>query len=370
MGTIFSANEGVSVVKVVSRPQAQSTVLLLSDGTARHCGVNRHTHYAITTPPPLPKGVYYKDIDGQDRTNYMDGYYSAILSDGSAVHWGHDKCWNGSPQNPNHGGRPTVPIAKWFEQRGVSNLQLRGIVGNGGFHKIVKDAENYRWFGSDSPVADIQCDNANNMVVLLEDGRLHKEGSNLLKCIDESWRWSRLVPVTEGGGDVVCIVGVTTSGLAMQLTDNVGTFPSKDSRDAGMVLPMPGTVFEDVECIRDAAERDSDGRTVMRGSRRAYRSYLRRKPTALHPAGEEIMVAHLAPNTHRAATRTPNILGTGHEDALNTINYNLAVVGADDEGWVQMMIEAASNDPQIIPWLPGSLRKHPRMRGLQGLLKL
>jgi hypothetical protein len=370
MATIFSADERVSVVKIVSRPNAQSAAILMSDGTARHCGSARGMHYSTPFPPPLPSGVKYRDIGAQDRTSAQDGYYSALLSDGSAIYWCLDQCWSGNQKTPNHLGRPAMPIASWYEKRGVRHAMLRGIVGEGGFHKVVKDRENYIWFDSRTPIIDIRCDNAHNMVALLEDGSLHMEGSNLLKCIDESWRWSRLISVKEGDGDIVCIVGVTTSGMAMQLTDTVGDFPSKNSRDGGMVLPMPGTTVEDIECIRDSPETDRGGRTVMRGSRRAFRSHLRRKPTEAHPQGEEIMVAHLAPNTHRAATRPPNIPGAGMEDGLKTVNYNLAVAGAKDEEWVQMMVEAASNDPEIIPWLPGSLRKHPRMRGLQGLLKL
>jgi hypothetical protein len=370
MATIFSANEGVSVVKVVTRPSVSSTVVLMSDGTARHCGFCRSAYLPTPIPPPLPEGVKYVDIDAKDRNSSQDGYYSAILSDGSAIHWSLDQCWGAGRKSPDHNGRPTMPISSWYDRAGVRHLDTKAIAGNGGFYKRTSDSENYRWFPCRSPVKEFGCDLGGNLVTLLEDDSLHMEGSDLLKCIDEGWRWSRIIPVREGENDAVCIVGVTKSGMAMQLTDSSLNFPAKECRDQGMILPVPGAEVVSIECIRDAVETHEDGTTKMRGSRRAYRTNLCKPPTQSHPEGEKVMVAHLAPNTHRAASRAPNIPGMGREDGLKTINYNVIVSGEKDEEWVQMMVEAASNDPRIIPWLPGSLRKHPRMRGLQGLLKL
>jgi len=370
MATIFSADEGISVVKVVTRPSAASTVLLLSDGTARHCGICRHAHYPPTMAPPLPKGLKYLDIEGQERSPNEDGYYSALISDGSAIHWGLDSCWNSARKPPNHKGRPTISASDWYDLMGVRHIGTKAMAGDGGFHRKMEGKEDYGWFSCNSPVVDMGCDMTGNIVVLLEDGSLHMEGSNILKCIDESWRWSKIISVKEGSDDVACIAGVTRSGMAMQLTDISRNFPSKEARDTGMILPVPGAEVVSIECIRDAVETHEDGTTKMRGSRRAYRTNLRKPPTQSHPEGEKVMVAHLAPNTHRAASRAPNIPGMGREDGLKTINYNVVVSGEKDEEWVQMMVEAASNDPNIIQWLPGSLRKHPRMRGLQGLLKL
>lgn len=370
MATIFSTDENVSVVKIVSRPAACSSVILMSDGTARHCGFCRHAQYPIGMAPPLPKGVKYRDIEAQERSTHEDGYYSALLSNGQTIHWGLDSCWNSARRPPNHRGRVTISASDWYDRMGVLHLDTRAVAGDGGFHRRLEGREDYVWFFCDSPVVDMSCDIGGNIVVLLEDGSLHMEGSNLLKCIDESWRWSKIIPVKEAGSDIVCIAGVTRSGMAMQLTDTCRNFPAKDTRDAGMILPVPGAEVMSIECIRDARDTNEDGTTKMRGSRRAYRTNLRNPAVEAHPEGEKVMVVHLAPNTERAASRAPNILGMGRQEVLKNINYNVMVSGEKNEDWVQMMVEAASNDPNIIPWLPGSLRKHPRMRGLQGLLKL
>lgn len=373
MATIFSATEGISVRKIVSRPKAGIALVLFEDGTVRRCGMAKHVSSPdVLCAPPLPPGVSYVDIESADRGDSSDGFFSAKLSDGAIVHWGLEHCWSSNnPTRVNYRGQRPTPMTKYLTDRGVVHAGgMRVIVGKGGFHRIRDDQENYTWFDTGSEVSSIKCDIHGNIVVFLEDGRIHHEGSDLLKLVDPDWRYRKLVEVEEGPHAAMCIAGITRSGMAVQLTAEVKNFPSSEMGDAALILPVPIGVVEAIRSIQDRPITSATNRTVKRPSRRTYETTVRLPPEEGHPGGMVVKVCHLAPKTYCAASRLPNIIGGSAEEGAMRVNYSAFVAGSKSDDWVQMMVEAAANDPNVIPWLPGSLRKHPRLRGLQGLLKV
>lgn len=373
MATIFSANEGIPVRKIVSRPTTGVALVLLEDGTVRRCGRAKHVSSPdVLCAPPLPPGVSYVDIESADRGDSSDGFFSAKLSDGETVHWAVDHCWSSAhPTRASYRGQASIPMTKYLTDHGVTHAGgMKVVVGKGGFHRIRDDQENYRWFETGSEVSCIRCDIHGNIVVFLEDGSIHHEGSDLLKLVDPDWRYRKVVEVQEGPHAAICVAGITKSGMAIQLTAEVKNFPSSEMGDAALILPVPTGVVESIKSVRDTPITSPTNRAVKRASRRTYETTVRLPPDGNSPGGRVVKVCHLAPKTYCAASRLPNITCGSAEEHAMRVNYSAFVAGSKAEEWVQMMVEAAANDPNVIPWLPGSLRKHPRLRGLQGLLKV
>lgn len=324
----------------------------------------------ITCPPPLPAGLRYLELEGEDRGADSDGFFSAKLSDGKLVHWAVDTCWGAGARRPHFRGTPTVPLSKYFTDMGVSHAaNMKAVVYKGGYYRVRDNDENYIWHATGSDVHTLKCDSRGNIVVLLEDGSIHHEGSDLMKFVDKDWRYSRLVEVEEGPYSAACLAGITRSGMAVQLTADVEGFPSNEMLDAAVILPVPGGVVESIRSVKDNAPLGAANRHIGRGSRIAYETTIRLPPKDGSSAGEVVRIHHLSPKATCGASRLANI-PSRPADAVRTENYSMFTRGANQEEWVQMMVEAVSNCPAIMSWLPGSLRKHPRMRGIKGLLKL